>query len=515
MRSRSVIVLHSEGWPARPRSLAGGWTSCTAGNGEGAEGLARDRRTLETGSRDGCCSYRLRAFRRDRLAPPSALTPLERSAARVRDPRVERATEKGGCALPQMPTAYQARRERPSQRASALERRTPVDRTGVFPNASQLRPSILMRAPGAQPVVIEAEFDPASSVKDDTRNRLGLIPASASDPIEQVIAARLPKSLRQGHAGLPARIAAAEFGYCVISGDRFAPVRWAAGGWLTGGIDDIVRSIEHIMVSQCLIDEGISILGCGVRDPTGVEDAKLRGFGVIEQQMGPVLNERNGGQTARVAMTLIANAMTIDASIVGPHDIPSVGQIQAEHPGSLQAAVLATWRKILAEVNYWRIFKVASDLLAPVRLQTANRILDPLAQAADQLANLGVSTRHDLSGRMFRNLIVDRKLLATFYTLPTSATLLADLAARRLDTDWSDLLGNKRFAIADLSCGTGALLSAAYHAVLTRFRQAGGDDSKIHRHMIEHSIIGTDIATPDGQRLRGSPSETVCLCRSS
>ena len=39
---------------------------------------------------------------------------------------------------------------------------------------------------------------------------------------------------------------------------------------------------------------------------------------------------------------------------------------------------------------------------------------------------------------MFQNLIADRRFLATFYTLPTSATLLAKLAAH-LEADWGDL----------------------------------------------------------------------------
>ena len=39
---------------------------------------------------------------------------------------------------------------------------------------------------------------------------------------------------------------------------------------------------------------------------------------------------------------------------------------------------------------------------------------------------------------MFQTLITDRKFLATFYTLPESACLLAELAVERLDVDWSD-----------------------------------------------------------------------------
>ncbi len=369
-----------------------------------------------------------------------------------------------------------------------------VEQSGVFPDAPRLRPDILIHAPNSQPVVIETEYEPASGVEADATARLGLLPASSSDRIEQVIAVRVPNSLRKDQVRLPARIAATDFGYCVLSGDPSSPVRWPTSGWLTGSIDDIVRCIEHAMVSQRLIDESISILERGVQVATrAVEDAKLLGFGVIEEHLGQVLNQRKGEQTTRMAMTMIANALTFHASIVGPHDIPSVSQIQAKHSGSLQAALLDTWRRILAEVNYWPIFKVASDLLAPIRVHTAKRILDPLVRAADRLADLGVNTRHDLSGRMFQNLIVDRKFLATFYTLPTSATLLAELAARRLDTDWGDLPGYERLSIADLSCGTGTLLSAGYHAVLTRYRHAGGDDSQLHRHMIEHSIIAADI----------------------
>ncbi|MXX17215.1 MAG: hypothetical protein F4Z52_08430, partial [Gammaproteobacteria bacterium] len=126
---------------------------------------------------------------------------------------------------------------------------------------------------------------------------------------------------------------------------------------------------------------------------------------------------------------------------------------------------MQTWRRILKEINYWPIFKVASDLLETIRVPTAKRILTVLVGAAERLAELGVTTRHDLSGRMFQNLIVDRKFLATFYTLPTSATLLAEIAVKRLDFEWQDLSGYKDLRIADLSCGTGTLLSAAYNSV--------------------------------------------------
>ena len=369
-----------------------------------------------------------------------------------------------------------------------------VEQTGVFPDQPRLRPDILVQPPNAQPVVVETEYAPAATVEQDARTRLGLTPLNSSDPIEQTIAVRIPVSLRQDQAALTKRIAATDFDYCVLSGDPATPTRMPATGWLVGGIDDIVRCIEFAMVSQRLVDESMMVLEQGVRIATrAIQDAVESGFADVERDLGSVLNQRAGEQTNRMAMTIIANALTFHSTIAGTHHIPSVAQLRADRTISMQLALLDTWQRILDEINYWPIFKVASDLLAPVRAPTAQQILDALVAAADRLAAIGVTTRHDLSGRMFQNLIIDRKFLATFYTLPTSAALLAELAVDRLPTDWSDLERYPDVRIADLSCGTGTLLSAAYHSILTRYRHAGGDDRQVHRAMIERAVVAADI----------------------
>ena len=369
-----------------------------------------------------------------------------------------------------------------------------VEQTGVFPDDPRLRPDILVRAPNAQPVVVETEYAPAATVEGDARARLGKQPLASAEPIEQAVAVRVPDSFRRGQADLAERIAAADFDYCVFSGDPSAPRRWPETGWLTGGIDHIARCIEHAMVSQRLVDRGMSILENGVRIATiAIRDAVTLGFPDVERNFGRILNQRGGEQTNRMAMTIIANALTFHAMITGTHDVPPITQLRTTTRSSFQMELLLAWRHILDEINYWPIFQVAFDLLATVRSDTARRILAVLADAAEQLAHIGATTRHDLAGRMFQNLIVDRKFLATFYTRPTSATLLAELATARLDADWSDLAAYPDLVIADLSCGTGTLLSAAYHAVLGRYRHAGGDDGEIHRRMIERSIVAADI----------------------
>lgn len=93
---------------------------------------------------------------------------------------------------------------------------------------------------------------------------------------------------------------------------------------------------------------------------------------------------------------------------------------------------------------------------------------------------------------MFQDLIIDRKFLATFYTLPTSTTLRAEFGVR-LTTDWADLERYSDIRIADLSCGTGRCCLAAYHSVLSRYGHAGGDDRQIHRAMIERAVVTAHI----------------------
>ena len=93
------------------------------------------------------------------------------------------------------------------------------------------------------------------------------------------------------------------------------------------------------------------------------------------------------------------------------------------------------------------------------------------AKVADALHEIGTNDYPRPFRPMFGRLISDRKFLATFYTLPASAALLAELAAARLDVNWSDPEAFTDLRIADLACGTGALLASAYRAVAARHPQ--------------------------------------------
>ena len=207
-----------------------------------------------------------------------------------------------------------------------------AEQTGVIRGNPRLQPDILVLPPNAQPVSVVTEYVPASTVEDDARARLGLIPLNSSDPIEQAIALRIPASLRHNQSNLIGNVflkRTSNIVSCpVISSSH---LRWPEKGWLTGGVDDIVRCIEYAMVSQRLVDQSILILEFGVRAATQViKDAVELGFVDIESEMGRVLNQHSGEQTNRMAMTIIANALTFQSTIAGTHEIPSVAQLRCQ-----------------------------------------------------------------------------------------------------------------------------------------------------------------------------------------
>ena len=136
-----------------------------------------------------------------------------------------------------------------------------------------------------------------------------------------------------------------------------------------------------------------------------------------------------------------------------------------------------------------------------------------------QIAADGVNNDHDLTGQVFQRLIADRKYLATFYTLPASAALLARLAVVKIKTpsplagegwgerdntfNWSDLDAISNLRIADFACGTGALLSAVAEQITSRYERTSGDVTKLHPILMEHVLYGCDVM-PSAVHITGS-----------
>ena len=390
----------------------------------------------------------------------------------------------------------------------AEDDRIGAEQSGVIQDHPGQRPDIVIHHPGGAPVIIETEFEPALTVEADARARLGKIIAATGDEVEQAIAVRVPAELRGDQGRLAEQIAAAEFRYCVFTareGEPDDPIRWPESGWLNGGIDEFAGLIEQTALSERLIAEGMYILEEGVRQAANrLRDDLEYDRPAILEKMAAALRQEDGEQTSRMAMAIIANALTVHTAIAGargatrsadsrPYEVPSLDELRRDAGQLLKPDVLDVWRRTRDEINYWPIFRIASDVLLPIPDGLANLLLGRLHRVATKLDGVGATSTQDLAGQMFGRLIADRKFLATFYTLPESAALLAELAVSKLEVDWGDAEAVKRLRIADLACGTGVLLSATYRAVAARHRRRGGDDEPLHRAMMEHVLIGADI----------------------
>ena len=354
------------------------------------------------------------------------------------------------------------------------------------------QPDIVIAVPNSAPVVVETEYFPAVTVEQDARARLNESLASTRQIIEHSFAVRIPSELKTVPQGdIKSDIASIIFDYCIFSLKRdLTPERWPAKGWLKGDINDLATSIESVSISESLLATSTDELERGVAQAANIlQQAPTH----TNEKIARELRQETGEQTARMATAIIANAIIFHSRIEGQQGIPTLSELQSEAGTLSRNKLVECWRWIIEEINYWPIFRIASDLLTLIPAQQAGHILKRLVETSDRLTEIGATGINDLSGRMFQTLISDRKFLATFYTLPVSATLLAELAIAQLDVDWSDENAVKALMVGDLACGTGALLNAAYHSIRVRFRRAGHDDASIHAAMIEASLYACDI----------------------
>ena len=367
------------------------------------------------------------------------------------------------------------------------------EHTRVIAGSPGLQPDLLVTEPGRAPVVIEAEFVPASNVEAEAQARLGLPVTVHPRPIEAAIALRYPAEVGDA-ADLPTALAAARLEYCVFTEEAAGVQRFPAAGWLAGSVADLADLVRLVSVPQRAVDQAATTLQAGIDAAAKLLDSVDTSRPAITRKMAQLLGMANVPQTRRMACAIIANALVFHERIAGMHaEVEPLDLVCGDTTPNPKGALLAAWDDIL-DINYWPIFAIAQDLLAKLPAGDAATILRRLRETAQAISATGVDQAHDLTGRIFQRLIADRKYLATFYTLPASAALLARLAVAKLDgVDWADPASIGQLRVADFACGTGALLSAVYERLAARHERAGGDPSALHQVMMEEVLYGCDV----------------------
>lgn len=373
------------------------------------------------------------------------------------------------------------------------------ENTGAFVGTTAT-PDILITQESAPPVVIENEYLPAYTVESEAAGRLGanldFSTVGASGEVKAVIALRSPASLRdcdtldqvdellRGNVRLE---------YALLTGANSESYeRFPEAGFIPGNMRDLAAFVDQASIPLDAVERGADILERGVQEAAGIlhEAAELREDTrrAIEQH----LKQDYSDQTLRMAAVMMINAFVYHQSLAGQHGVLSSTQLEFGEVGLTRASVLAEWRKIL-QVNYWSIFHIASELLLNINPpDVAGRVVRSMADTAAKLIDLRGIYSSDIVGMVFQKLIADRKFLATFYTKPESATLLAHLAIPD-DDRWADPERVKDFRIADYACGTGTLLHTAYRRLNRLHRLAGGDPEQLHSHMMANSLTACDV----------------------
>ncbi len=365
-----------------------------------------------------------------------------------------------------------------------------TENTRVIAGNPGLRPDILITGADRAPVVIEAEFMPAATAEQEAKDRLGFEVVDGRRSIEAAIALRYPEGL-EFEDYLNSGLTDTRLEYAVFYKDE---TRFPESGWLNGSPSDLADIARLVSVPQSAVNAAADALEKGIDHAAAILKDINEQRPAITQTVAALLGMSDVPQTHRMACAIIANAMVFHDRVADIHGhIRPLRLVCSRDISNPQREIIAEWTRILA-INYWPIFAIARDIIEQLPTAEASQILRRLEYTAGDVMASGANVEHDLTGRIFQRLIVDRKYLATFYTLPASAALLARLAVAKLEgVDWSDADAIGRLRVGDFACGTGALLSAVYEQIATRHEHAGGDSAALHKAMMEDVLYGCDV----------------------
>ncbi len=281
-----------------------------------------------------------------------------------------------------------------------------------------------------------------------------------------------------------------------------------AESWSTGGVGQLVQALRQAPSSLSGADKAAQRLS------DGLDAAVQRLGGPTRRRLARALDlprseasskEMGDGYftAAKRGMLVVATAMLFHHR-VHPH-LPSDrpkdfdGEWPPESASGCHTvqAYREAWRAILA-VDYRPVFETGRVALGALEAQPdIEQAVRNLAAVVVDVAGEVSGLRHDLLGRIFHRVLDTARYDGSYYTSTAAAVLLASLAIREQDVDWSDPNTIAELRICDPSCGTGTLLMAAAERVRDLRRAAGptdeADEETLALCLVEDVLWGYDI----------------------
>ena len=375
------------------------------------------------------------------------------------------------------------------------------------------RPDILIEEPAGWPVVIEAERENRLSAEQDAQARLRKKVVSTGRDVEAAVALVYPPpaSRLDGARLREFLLETPDLEYALYTiVDPEANERLPQSGWLRGSIRDLALLLRRATMPPQRVDRLAEQLQFAINAATEnfTRLHPSHAPGSYGDELAQVLGQTDdeGNQTRRMVMTVLANALIYHAALAaaefnidtheGSRRVRPIEDFRSS-PGMIHLShLLDEWYYILRR-NYWPIFAAARSLARALSPPAMSLAFGPLHLAVTTLMESGITRSHELNGAIMQRLIADRKFLATFYTRPAAAALLASLAIPTDrapgGADWSDAETLASLQIGDFACGTGTLLSAAYQRVSILHELQGGDPRALHAPMMENGLVGLDV----------------------
>ena len=370
-----------------------------------------------------------------------------------------------------------------------------------------------MHEAGRLPVIIETGFAPGRGVEKDACSRIG-VRTRYGDAVRTCMSVVVPRSVRdESLDGMRGYFCGADdVRYAIFSLDRYGRhaarsphpsphnsggedvLRYPDGaGWLEGSLADIMLTLQTVSVPASNIEKCVSKLHRSSAE-IGEKIAQLGAQRRLE--VARFLNQPPSRQTWQMAALILSNAMVFYDEIASTRRgarLRSIGQLRDGDGVITTEALRAAWQRALG-INCHPIFNIALRLLEPIDMRITREIIDRLVDAADFVRSHNLSHSSDMYGLVLQRMIDDRERLATYYTLPESAEMMASIVLPPVgDPAWRDKRSLLSLRVADLACGTGMLLATTYRQIIARYGAGGGSGSAAHEEFMKNCISGLDV----------------------
>ena len=348
------------------------------------------------------------------------------------------------------------------------------------------QPDILIRL-SQGPIIVETEFEPASTVEADALSRFGM--EIDGRKIQNTFAVTVPAALRTANqAHLFERLTSTTLAWQEWRSDG------TSGPKLNGTPIELANVIRSATPPAGNLDEAVDALDEGARRAGSLLYSSPGTLGRVAE----IFDADPSDEVANMAALVVINAMIFQERLASAEvAFQPVSAAMLDGRFS-KMRLLQLWEQIL-DIDYYPIFGMARDVVEKLSDVEASEVLSECAKTASALLGMGAVGRHDLAGRIFNRLIAERKLLAAFYTSIPASTLLAGLALspdRWNGVDWSDAADISKLQVVDPACGTGTLLMAAYRQLVQNHGMAAlseYDDPSLHQALVEKVITGADV----------------------